>query len=424
MSHGVPPSGSSPLRRRVCIAGAVLLLGCGKDEAAMPAPTSAKRTAAPAIAELPLERVPVDARPSAGSPRLTAGPGGVVLSWLEPHAEGYRLRARRWGEDGESQTVVAHAELLENWADVPSVIPGPSGWVAGWPQRRGESGYDLQWSRQLADGSWTSPLPVSDAAQGPEFGFLSWATNPAGNLTAFWLDGRASTTSHGGAMQLWSATVSEHGVSERRVVDTRVCDCCQTAAAPTSSGPVVVYRDRDDHEVRDIWLAGPGPTQRRRVGVDDWRIEGCPVNGPSVSALGDSLAVAWFSGASASGSVRVAFAGADDSFSEPVVVDDGHPLGRVDLAWVDSESVAVVWIEHVDDAAEVRIRRVNQAGEVSAPMRVALTEPSRRSGFPHLERVGSELALTWVDLSGAAPTVAAAKASIAGLAQSMPRRLK
>jgi len=424
MSRRAPPSSSSLPSGSVCIAVATLLLGCGKDEVALPASSSARSTEAPPIAELPVERVRVDARPGAGSPRLTAGPAGVVLSWLEPEAEGYRLRARAWDGGGDTRTVVAHADLLQNWADVPSVMPGPAGWVAGWPQRRGESGYDLQWSREATDGSWSSPLPVSDATQGPEFGFLSWAPNPAGTLTAFWLDGRASTTSHGGAMQLWSATVSEQGVSGRRVLDERVCDCCQTAAAPTSSGPVVVYRDRDDNEIRDIWLAGPGPTQRRRVGIDDWRIEGCPVNGPSVSALGDSLAVAWFSGASASGSVRVAFADAEGSFSAPIVVDDGNPLGRVDLVWLDDESVVVVWIEHVDDAAEVRVRRVNRAGARSSPMRVASTQASRRSGFPHLERVGSELALAWVDVSDGASTIAAARASIEALPQSMPRRLK
>lgn len=410
--------------RTVCLAGTLALLGCGKDEAPQPAATPASNAEPARIADLPLGPVSLNARPGAASPRLTAGPSGVVLSWLEPDGEGHRLRARGWGQGGAAQTVVARADLLQNWADVPSVMPGPSGWVAAWPQQRDEHGYDLQWSRQAEDGSWSTPEPVSDATEGPEFGFISWAPSPSGVLTAFWLDGRGSTTSHGGAMQLWTATASGEGMLDRRMLDERVCDCCQTAAASTAAGAVVVYRDRDEDEVRDIWLAGPGPKQRRRVSVDNWRIEGCPVNGPSVSASGDALAVAWFSGASNPGHVFVAFATGDGSFSAPVVVDDGHPLGRVDLVWLDDASVAVIWIETVDETAEIRIRRVNQAGQLSVPLRVAWTEPSRQAGFPHVERVGAELALAWVELSGGASSIKAAKASIDVLPQSMPRRLK
>ncbi len=35
-------------------------------------------------------------------------------------------------------------------------------------------------------------------------------------------------------------------------LDNRVCDCCQTSTAITANGPIVVYRDRSDEEIRDI----------------------------------------------------------------------------------------------------------------------------------------------------------------------------
>ncbi|MGH1341730.1 MAG: hypothetical protein ACRBN8_09280 [Nannocystales bacterium] len=393
-------------------------VGCAKEEAPAPAEAPVVEAEAPGIGQLPMKPVFLDTRPGAGSPRLTAGASGAVLSWLEPDGQGHRLRARQWGHEGPTKTVVSNPELLQNWADLPSVVPTSYGWIAAWPQRRDEHGYDLQWSRTRPDGSWVEPGPVSDALEGPEFGFISWAADPSGTTTAFWLDGRASTTSHGGAVQLWSATVSESGIIDRRVVDERVCDCCQTAASATPRGPVVAYRDRDENEVRDIWLAGPGPEQRRRVGVDDWRIDGCPVNGPSVSARGEALAVAWFSGATKVGAVHVAFADGNRPFSRPVAVDDGNPLGRVDLVWLDDDSVAVVWIEAVEKAAEIRIRRVNRSGERSEPLRVASTEASRRAGFPHLERVGSELALAWVDLSDGTPSVLAGGVAVDAIPRS------
>ena len=42
---------------------------------------------------------------------------------------------------------------------------------------------------------------------------------------------------------------------ERAVLDARACDCCQTDAAMTSAGPVVVYRNRTEEEIRDIYIA-------------------------------------------------------------------------------------------------------------------------------------------------------------------------
>lgn len=395
---------TASVRSRSAFAASLLLASCRGEPEQREAPQEQRR-AAPTLRVRPVE---VAARSGAASPRLTAGPGGVTLSWVEPDGEGLRLRARRWG--GATETVVADARLLQNFADVPSVMATSSGWLAAWPQLR-EGGYDLQWARKGAAGPWAQQGPLSDATEGPEFGFVSWAASPEDAISVFWLDGRASTTSHGGAMQLHAATIGAAGVSDRRVVDDRVCDCCQTAAANTPRGPVVAYRDRGDDEVRDVWLAGPGE-ERRRLGADGWRIEGCPVNGPAVATHGDEIAVAWFSGATNPGHVRVAFAGGDGPFSVPVEVDDGAPIGRVDVVWLDPQSVAVTWLETVESGAEIRLRRVTKGGTRSEAAVLATTEAARRAGFPQLERVEGELVFAWVGLEGGASSIVAGTAPV------------
>ncbi|MEM6295392.1 MAG: hypothetical protein AAGA54_29230 [Myxococcota bacterium] len=400
--------------RRALTLASLGLFACTPDPRPDSKPAPSRRTA-PMPTELPLERLPVAALRGAASPRLTPGAQGLTLSWLEPDGDAVRLRAMPWGSMQQPETVVRDAALLQNWADVPSVTASNHGWIAAWPHRTGEHGYDLRWSRRDDHGRWSAPAAVSDATEGPEFGFASWAPAPDGTLRAFWLDGRGSTTSHGGAMQLWTGTFDATGLRDRRVVDARVCDCCQTAAASTPKGPVVAYRDRDEGELRDIYVAGPGAEQRRRVGADAWRIEGCPVNGPAVAAQGSDLAVAWFSAAQERPRVRVAFASGDAAFGEGVVVDDGTPLGRVDVVWLDASSVGVVWMETVGKVAELRLRRVGIDGVRGGTMRIATTESSRRAGFPHLERDGSSLAFTWVELDGKSSTIAAARAPIAGV---------
>ena len=364
---------------------------------------------------LPTSPLDVKARPGAASPRLTASSNDVVLSWLEPEGEGWRLQAQTAAYGVSPETVVQRDGLLQNFADMPSVFASDSGWLAAWPQRRGEDGYDLQWARRGEDGQWNEQGAVSDATTGPEFGFVSWAADAAGAAYVFWLDGRASTTSHGGAMQLWTATVGDEGLQGRRMVDDRVCDCCQTAAASTPRGPVVVYRDRDEGEIRDIWMAGPGPEQKRRVGVDDWRIQGCPVNGPAVATHGERVAVAWFTATKGTGRVQVAFADGEQPFSAPVTVDDGAPMGRVDLVWLDDETVAVTWMETTVRDAQLRMRRVSRE-RMLGPQRVVLgTDASRRAGFPQLERRGDLFVLAWVRLDTEQGTVDAVTAPVSEL---------
>ena len=76
------------------------------------------------------------------------------------------------------------------------------------------------------------------------------------SLGAIWLDGRnfaSGTKGESANMMLLMTSVAPTGTAgPERVLDERVCDCCQTSLAVTSSGPAVVYRDRLDGEIRDI----------------------------------------------------------------------------------------------------------------------------------------------------------------------------
>ena len=195
------------------------------------------------------------------------------------------------------------------------------------------------------------------------------------------------------------------GASEE--LDREVCDCCQTAAAVTDDGPVVVYRDRSDEEVRDIMaVSGRGGrwSAPRPVFTDGWKIPGCPVNGPSVAARGRDLAVAWFAGVSRGGGPRVALAFSrtgGESFEPPVVLDDGEPLGRVAVA-LDADGTAVAsWLAQPaasGEVAELRLQRVARDGRKSPLLTLATTAASRHSGFPRLALAGGSLFVAWTEV--------------------------
>src|SRR5690606_40682603 len=61
-----------------------------------------------------------------------------------------------------------------------------------------------------------------------------------------------------------------------------------------------LYRDRTVDEIRDIHVARLEDGAWRTlpaVHADNWKIAGCPVNGPAIAATGNDAVVAWFSAA-------------------------------------------------------------------------------------------------------------------------------
>jgi hypothetical protein len=176
------------------------------------------------------------------------------------------------------------------------------------------------------------------------------------------------------------------------LIDERVCDCCQTDAAVSTSGPVVVYRDRSAEEVRDIYvtrLVDGRWTEGTPVHRDGWVIPACPVNGPAVAARENELAVAWFTGAGGEAKAQVAFSSDGGvHFGEPIRVDEGRALGRVDVLWLENGSALVMWLERRPRTAEVLVRQVWPDGRIRGEAVVTTTSAGRDSGFPRMIQDG------------------------------------
>jgi hypothetical protein len=189
--------------------------------------------------------------------------------------------------------------------------------------------------------------------------------------------------------------------SEEVLLDSRVCDCCQTSAALTSEGPIIVYRDRSEKEIRDISevrLNKGRWTEPRTVSADGWETHGCPVNGPSVSADGKRVVVAWFTAANENPRVKVVFSSdTGATFASPILVDEGSPIGRVDVLMLTDGSALVSWLERIAKGGEVRVRRIRPDGSRDEAITVAVSSAARASGFPQMARAGNEIVFAWTD---------------------------
>src|SRR5262245_29518128 len=327
----------------------------------------------------------IDSPAGAGSsePNLSVGPDGrVYLSWLEPvqskGPKGYALKfavRARGGKWSTPRTITQGENRFDS-----SILALPNGalaanWLAKSGPGRHANDVNLSISR---DGgrTWGKVIvPHRDRAQ-TERGFVSMIP-ASGGIAVVWLDGRkmaggdrgaaehdsaeqarASASQHTGdhqhtggrdhgaaghgsaaskmEMSLMQTMINLDGTLGKEVLlDGRVCECCQTSAAPTPDGMAIVYRDRSEKEVRDISIvrlkngewAEPQPLSK-----DGWEINGCPVNGPAISSVRQNLAVAWFTAARDQRRVFATLsADGGATFSPPILVGDENPVGRVDV---------------------------------------------------------------------------------------------
>jgi len=368
---------------------------------------------------------PVQPPAASGSmaPQLAASiDGRVFLSWLEPAAQGAtRFRIAEWSAGAwESRAdIVRGTSLFANWADVPSVFAARDGrLLAHWLEKTGAPAhaYGIRVSESEDHGrTWSPPITPHRDASLTEHGFLSFFDAPEGAVGMVWLDGRQTAAepadvskapvNHGhgggaGAMTLRSTAVRRGAAPGADVlVDARVCDCCPTAAARTSRGAIVAYRDRSDAEVRDISIARLVDGSWRPGGAvhpDGWEINGCPVNGPALASMEDRVAVAWFTAARDEGRVSVAFsADGGATFGEPVRVDGGGTLGRVDVEMLPDGSAVVLWIALAQGKTELLARRAFADGRRGPSMVVARVGSDRSSGHARVVRSGNQLYFAW-----------------------------
>ncbi|HEX3645928.1 MAG TPA: hypothetical protein VHT95_09980, partial [Vicinamibacterales bacterium] len=252
-----------------------------------------------------------------------------------------------------------------------------------------------------------------------QHGFASLIQWPGAGLGLVWLDGRAippDAPEGVGNMALRAAAFDSTGqLLKESVVAPRVCECCPTAAAETTDGLIVAYRNRSLGEVRDIYvtrLLNGRWTTPAPVHQDGWVIKACPINGPAISAHGRDVAVAWFTGKGDTGHAFVAFSrDGGGTFGSPVRLDDASSLGRVGVDLLRDGSAVGTWVEFANGnrPSTFMVRRVDAMGKRGPSVRIADAGGTR---YPRVGLSGSELLFAWTETVDGAPRVRTAHAML------------
>jgi hypothetical protein len=420
------------MRTSFCLAVAVLALLSGCGEAPAPEPVLA--------GDLAIEAWPVPAVPGSAQPDLATSPDGrVLLSWIS--TGGGRRPALQLAEsypDGHwegPRTVAVGNAMFINWADTPHIAATADHALwAHWLQKSADApyAYDIMLVRSLDHGmNWSTPRKVHDDATQTEHGFVSMWPQGDGSLGIAWLDGRKTSgaehqaedegihadmaqagAGHPGAgtmtlrAAVFDANLQSTGDTE---IDAMTCDCCQTDVAAIADGAVLVYRDRDQNEIRDIYTTrfdGKNWSKPARVHADDWKMPACPVNGPAIAAQTDGVVVAWYTAAGDTPAVKLARStDGSATFGEPVTVDSGAAVqGRVAVA-IDRQQVWLLWMREEAGVQSLWLARYTPdlSKELQRVKLADLQGKGRATGFPKLVLTGAAAHVVWTDVVDGAP---------------------
>jgi hypothetical protein len=344
-------------------------------------------------------------------PYLFSNGEKTFLSWVEQ--QGDTLAKLRYAEllDGQWQApkeIVQGGDWFVNWADFPMIMENQGNLMAHVLKKSADDtyAYDVKLNVLARNKEqWVSDISLNTDGSPTEHGFVSAIPDTDGSFLVTWLDGRNTLegeTGARGAMTLRTAKVSASGaISAETEVDAGTCDCCQTSMAMTQNGPIIVYRDRSENEVRDIGIvrqvngAWTAPTI---VYDDGWQIKGCPVNGPKAAALGNALGVAWFTAAGEKPMVKFAFSSDGGAqFDLPITVSGVQPMGRVDVLMLDGATAIISWMEANGDRAEIKAVKIDRDGKKLEPITIAALDGSRKTGFPQMELVDDRVYFAWTD---------------------------
>ena len=342
--------------------------------------------------------------------------GSIYISWIETgENSSSKLLLSKLSDNNawsEAQTIATGDNWFLNWADFPSVTSFGNNLAAHYLEKSASDTYtyDVKLTISNDDGnSWSDTITPHTDNTNTEHGFVSKLAMNDNSFLSVWLDGRQMAYAEQDStiakqMTLRGAVFNSKGKRENKyLLDNRVCDCCQTDAAMTEDGPIVIYRDRSSAEIRDIYyvkLIGDKWTEPKAIYNDNWEITGCPVNGPAVATKENTVAVAWFTVANNLPSVKVVFSNNNGTtFNEPIEIGDLAPLGRVDIELLEDNSALVSWMDTAEGKTSIQLQRVAKNGSLSNIITLAESSESRSSGFPRMVVKDNQAFVTWTKVN-------------------------
>lgn len=278
----------------------------------------------------------------------------------------FNARTKSFGAPIEippSKGVELHGE------NMPKMLFKPNGeiiavWGIDNPTPKKKYGGLIQYSQSFDGGkNWTPATRLVKDENGIDQRYFDIDLLPNGEAAIIWLDNRSKTDLEGSTLY-YAVTKGKNGFQNEKSIGETLCQCCRTDLYVGKNGVIyAAYRDIINEEIRDMVLSyssdnGKTFSKPKRISADDWKINGCPHTGPTMTQNENGLHFAWFT---MGGGEGVFYANSSDngiSFSKRDNVSKNPSAKHPQISTLNKSDVVIVW----DESAEVEGNYFNRIG--------------------------------------------------------------
>ena len=151
--------------------------------------------------------------------------------------------------------------------------------------------------------SWSQKIKLVKDINAVSQSFYDIVLLPDGELGLTWLDSRKVNKDKGGSTLYFAKTNQGKGFESQKSIASYTCQCCRTDIYVDNDKKIhIAFRNIAGESIRDMYQVesidnGFSFTQSKRLGEDNWKIEGCPHTGPSLGSNSEEVSVTWYTGA-------------------------------------------------------------------------------------------------------------------------------
>lgn len=226
--------------------------------------------------------------------------------------------------------------------------------------------------------SWSSTFKPYHTNIQAYFGQINLCSISKDRMLAVWQDGRETKVQGPGGrtfpnpegrIKLMATEFGRDGnIKDETSLADFISEISPMDLAPVQEGAVVVFRTNNEEKVRNIAIARYSAGQWSSdplIVQDNWMVTYPPMDAPKVDAIGNQVAFIWYSGANDTSQIKLIFSGdAGKTFSKPIRIDTGLPLGKPDICWISNKHLLASWLETYREQPHLTIVKLNTKGKI------------------------------------------------------------
>lgn len=223
-----------------------------------------------------------------------------------------------------------------------------------------------------------------------------------GEIGVAWLDTYQDSSKRFRPVR-FAKTQGRNGFGNSVLLDNQACECCRVAViGNTKKNITVAYRDLTNESVRDISIVvstnnGQSFSSPKDFTHENWKVDGCPHNGPSLAQSDKFIFATWYSGGNQKKGVKFAKMNHDGKVLRMEKLSDNGRFSQL-ITTSEEEMPVITYCEdyRVGDSIYSRIKvALFQRGKL---VQKEISTPKTKAFYPVLRQLDEKnIIVAWKD---------------------------